>query len=375
MKLRHLVALSITFFIPCQSFQLLFLDPNHPIYKDSTNLVLEHALTDFHYYYVNADRIHGFDFSVEPTYRYLNIIHGLSDINMGGLFMQARGHYKKFWFKANTLLGGISENHDIQDYPERNSSRAHTSFGGFDDLTVEVGYDFYQVSKWGGNFSIFLLGGIPVNGQGHPTCDRCGATTSNIFVATDNVRLGTGFYRLGAGLQASAIFYCREGGMKMLTLFTGFQWNYVFPRSWDQLLFSRANPKPIPMNVHVHPATEFSTWDALNFNYYEWGFELGVTVQAWGHFKDRFNVGYEGKNEALVKREIWSQSIQPILNSVTPYLACSYGKTFKDNPYSFGLGIAYEFDNTDHEVYSPNRTHAYKNFQGVQVWGNATYSF
>jgi len=375
MNMRFLIIAALISLSTIQAHQLIFLNEKHPIYKDSTNLVLEHVLTDFHYYYVEADKPSGYDISVEPTYRYLNVIHGAADINMGGLFVQARGHYKKIWFKTNTLLGGISESFNDPDYPESSTKNASSSFGGFDDLMLELGYDFYQVPQWGSHCSVFLFGGIPVNGQGHPVCKRCGALISNIAVATDNVRLGTGFYRLGAGLQASAIFYCREGGMKMVTAFTGLQWNYVFPRSWDQLFFSEISPKPIPLRVHINPENEFSIWDALNFNYYEWGFELGVTAQAWGHFKERFDINYTGKYESTIKRELNDQAVQPVLNSVMPYFACSYGKLFKGNSYSFGLGIAYEFDSTDYEIHSPNRTHAYKNFQGVQVWGNFSYGF
>jgi hypothetical protein len=375
MNMRFLIIAALISLSTVQAYQLILLDEKHPIYKDSTNLMLEHAMTDFTYYYVEAGKTSGYDISIKPTYQYLNVIHGTADINMGGLFVQARGHYKKVWFKANTLLGGISEKFNDPDYPESSKKNSRSSFGGCDDLMLELGYDFYQVPQWGSHCSIFLFGGIPVNGPGHPICKQCGATISNVLVSMDDVRLGTGFYRLGAGLQASAIFYCREGGMKMLTAFTGMQWNYVFPRSWDQLFFSEIAPKPIPLRVHTNPGNEFSIWDALNFNYYEWGFELGVTAQAWGNFKERFAAGYKGKDEELIKGEIWYKSVKPVFGSVTPYITCSYGKTFKGNPYSLGLGIAYEFDSTDYEIHSPNRTHAYKNFQGVQIWGNFSYGF
>lgn len=370
MKVRQLIALSALFISTSYSFELIFLDEKHPVYKDSTNLMLEHAMNDFQYYYSCAGRTSGYDLTAAPTYRYLNGAHGPATIHTGGIFLQGRAHYKKLWIKANTMVGGISESGKA--FSQAGPLAQNSSFGGFDDLTLELGYDLYQVPKWGGHCSIFILAGIPVNGFEKKGCKSCNKRDS--LATQDTVRLGTGFYRLGVGTQCSAIFYCRDKGKKMLTLFTGFQWNHVFSACLHQSLASSVRAQPIEYKENIHPGSEFSIWDALNYNFYDWNFELGVTAQGWANGEYYHTINYSGEKRDIITRELRDRMSNVMRIAVNPYITVAYGKMHKDNPYTISFGVGYEFDKS-HEAISPDLMHDYSCLQGFNMWGNVTYSF
>lgn len=352
----------------------------------------QYALADYHHFYSDGCERPTVDFQVAPVYMYLKSIVNDSvaypeiygDKNeayrgttqFGGAEFQLQLNYCNFWIRALTQAGQLKNTFaNCCEYPEKNCCYPYPEkhcyeFGGCDDVTLKGGYDWTFCND-DHHFGIFMLGGFPVNND--DAVVYANATTFQDVAVNGTDRLGILSYRVGAGLDtACTLYHCDDN---RLTWHAVAQYAYAFPRTFAEIKGTTAYPENL--EVKYTPGQFVNAWTAFHYGFCNWGFEFGSSFTTM--FKEKFSVDCASTATTLETLRLTEKPGYTISFMAQPYIAGAYNTTICENPFTVGLGIGYEYDRM-HKLDADCKddaldTRAYNAFQGVNVWGNLTYSF
>lgn len=351
------------------------------IVRDSEDLNLEHALFDYHHYYTQECGHIGLDFQVAPFYTHLKTIEPKTKpadyvdtratTQMGGAQFQAQLDVCDFYLRANTAVGQIKSTFaNITD--ETQINKKAFKFTGFDDVTLKTGYDFF-FCKEKHHTGLYLLGGFPVNHQ------KAIEASSNADMLTQlansrTERLGVYSYRFGAGMNSAFTLYnCNE---RRLTLHADVQYAYAFKTKLAIIDYNGDDTTTFKYT----PGQFVSAWTALHYAHCHWNFEVGSMFETM--FDEKRTLVNEGNaTTTFAGLGLPETPGVTVAFLAKPYIATSYNTTVCKNPLTVGLGLGYEYDKM-HDLQKfengkdvEDTSRIYNAFQGVNVWGNITYSF
>jgi hypothetical protein len=355
------------------------------VIRDSEDLNLEHALFDYHHYYSNpCGERPWFDLQVAPFYTHLKSIVN-SDIvypdtykdgsdfrsttQFAGAQFQAQLNICNFWIRANMQAGQLKNTFANlpSDYLETyKETKELYEFGGADDVTLKAGYDFFFCND-DHHVGIYALGGFPVNNKDAAIfADATAFKAAPLF--NNDVRLGILSYRAGAGLNSAFTLYnCDES---RLTWHADVQYAYAFPRTYAEIK-SATTTYPEDTEIRYTPGQFVSAWTALHYGVCNWGFEFGSSFETM--FDEKTSLQHASSASTLATLSLVEKPGYTVSFLAKPYVAAAYNTTICENPFTVGLGIGYEYDKM-HEL-PADAVRVYDAFQGVNVWGNLTYSF
>jgi hypothetical protein len=283
-------------------------------------------------------------------------------------------NYCNFWIRALTQAGQLKSTFEnCKAYPDKNccypAEEKHCfEFGGCDDVTLKAGYDWFFCND-DHHFGIFMLGGFPVNND-----DANYYTAAAFETATDleaapyftNDRLGILSYRVGAGFDtACTLYHCDDS---RLTWHAVAQYAYAFPRTYATVGLYHDTAT----ELRYTPGQFVTGWTAFHYAFCNWGFEFGSSFATM--FDEKNSVKVEGTSaDTIATFDLYEKPGYTVAFLAQPYVAFNYNTTICENPFTVGLGVGYEYDKMHSAPEDTPR--AYDSFQGVNVWGNLTYSF
>lgn len=364
--------------------QRFFLDTSHFIIRDSEDLNLEHALFDHHHYYASScEEWPRLNLQVTPFYTHLNAmessefkeanpteIHNTeASTKIGGAHFQGQLNICNFYLRANMIVANIKTNYDTSypDYPQ--SNYAHYSFTGVDDITIKAGYDWFFCNDKH-HTGIYVLAGLPTNNR-----DAITATGIDTYKAKAlDDRLGVYSYRIGGGLNTACTIY--NCGDNHITWHADAQYAYGIPKTEATITIS---PDAIT-KIRYTPGNFISGWTAFHYAYCAWGFEFGSMFETM--FGEKTSIKNKGTaTTTLADLNLLEKPGQTIAFLAKPYFAVAYNTTICQNPFMIGFGVGYEYDKV-HNIQLPATAtkeikviRKYNAYEGVNVWGNLTYSF
>lgn len=368
------------FFLSSDNLAITTAKSKDLVVKDSEDLNLEHAFFDYQHYYAKFNCDHkdaGMDLQVAPFYTYLKTVDckrgdkttcpttdTRSVTQIGGAQFQVQLNFHNYYFRANTAVANIKSTFADNKHPDKSLY----SFTGFDDVTAKIGHDWYFCNK-DHHAGIYILGGFPGNSEKIETF--IDAEAINTAEALSTTKLGILSYRAGAGFNGAVTL--SNHNEKRLTWHADIQYAYAFPRLVD---YSKLNPEETERNQDKYTPGQFvSMWTALHYAFCKWGFEIGSTFATAFDEKTITEIKFGGIQGTSVQ----TFGVKPGYNiefTAKPYMGASYNTTICNNPLSLGLAVGYEY-NKMHTGYvgDDEIERSYDAFQGVNVWGNVTYSF
>jgi len=351
------------------------------IVRDSEDLNLEHALFDYHHYYCHECAHVGLDFQIAPFYTHLktiepknklaNYIDTRATTQFGGVQLQAQLDICDFYLRANTAVGQIKSTFaNISDDTQIN--KKPFKFTGFDDLTLKAGYDFF-FCKEKNHIGLYLLGGFPVNHQ-KADISSTDAQMLSTLAESRTERLGVYSYRFGAGINSAFTLY--NCGSNRITWHGDIQYAYAFKTKLAIIDYNSFDTTTFKYT----PGQFISGWTAFHFAHCNWNFEVGSMFETMVDEK-RYLENTGNATTTFAGLSLPETPGVTVAFLAKPYLAASYMFTVCKNPLTLGLGLGYEYDKMhDLEKFENGRdvediSRIYNAFQGVNVWGNLTYSF
>lgn len=348
--------------------QRFFLDDSHMVVRDSAGVIsnFEHSLFDYHHYYLNpsCDR-KWFDVEAVPFYTHLKSIETDAaktaypddktgaKTQFGGALFQAQLNICDFYIRANTMVANVKSSFESV-YGDQYKDLEKYSFTGVDDVTLKLGYDWFFCND-DHHAGLYMLGGFPVNNVDVAT------TPAELATQTYTDRLGVYSYRVGAGVNTAFTLYTCDNDR--LTWHADVQYAYAFPKT---VLETKLAGYPEGIKTKYTPGQFVNGWTALHYAFCNWGVELGSSFGTM--FDEKFFVDTDSKKTEEAKLG------RTVSFFAQPYFAAAYNTTICENPFTVGLGIGYEYDKM-HDLPNNNEVRKYDAFQGVNVWGNLTYSF
>lgn len=358
-----------------------------PVVRESGDMLLEHALNDYHHYYSRACDVKLFDFILSPVYKHERVIDGSGMYNMYGGFMQAQLSLGDFYLRANTQFGYYNEEFKDKDGKEVEFTNADVKDAlkdtSFDDVNLKAGYDFFFCGD--DHIGFYALGGIPVNRKDASVA----ATLSNDTITFKampwmyEVRMGTGNYRIGGGLNAAfTLVDCDDHHLAWLS---DTQYTYALKTDVAKITGCGAELKYTPGNT-------LNFFNALHYACGCYNFELGsVFATTFGEkwsidcAECKYPEKYGETNFAPALAKLNAKNMT-VAFKAQPYLAFSYNTCVCDCPLTVGLGAGYDYnklhDNCtevsypEYEHYPEHcATHKPDAFQGVTAWGTVALSF
>ncbi len=360
------------------------LAPEQDVLLEPGNLVLEHALSDYHHYYPKACDIKMVDFYINPFYKHWQTI-GAEDkdkrsVNAVGSFLQGQVNFGDLWVRANTIFGYIKENRGDEATLVDKERKDRSEFG-IDDIIVKAGYDFFFNSD--DHVGIYAMAGFPTkrNLRSHVEEDK--DKKSEIkqvpFLAVENPEFGTKHYRVGGGINSGFTVYACDD--HHLAWMFDAQYHYAFPTSYFSVSgkADEKDGKAGSAEIRLTPGHTVNGWTALHYAYDAWNVELGSAFtatfgkQVGFHGEDKegnsaeIMVPADADNKFGIKSE-QLKTPETVKFGATPYVAASYNTTICDNPATLGVGVGYDFNRTHREAKS-------NAFQGALAWVTAAVSF
>ncbi len=356
------------------------------------NLVLEHALWDYHHYYPKTCDLKFLDLSINPVYKHWKAIDGQSTINTAGAFIQGQLNFGDLWLRVNTIFGNVKQKHtdNASGDSKKDNSHERSNFG-IDDVILKGGYDLYFNGD--DHFGLYLLGGFPtkrnLKSEVYRKSDHFkknekieGGEIIDSLHINDTPQLGTKHFRVGTGINGGfTLMDCDE---HHLTLMLDTQYRYAFPADYGHSVSSedQKEEKTSKGEVRFTPGHTVNAWTALHYAYGNCNFELGSAfTTTFGSKVTGIDEKKESKDEDAGKdknkpKDESSHNLFKDLQTpdtvkfgATPYVAFSYNSTVFDNPATLGFGVGYDFNALHNEKKSPHK------FQGVVAWVNASMSF
>ncbi len=357
------------------------LENNRQFLVEPGNLVIEHALWDYHHYYPKTCDLKFLDLSINPIFKHWKAIDGDATINTYGAFIQGQLNFGDLWLRVNTIFGDVKQKHTSGD--------KENSHFGVDDVLLKGGYDFYFNGD--DHFGLYLLGGFPTRRHlESKVVLNSEKTEGELEVRTP--ALGTKNFRVGGGFNGGWTLYdCDD---HHLALLLDGQYRYAFPATYTHTV-DTANKDGVTETakheIRFSPGQTVAAWTALHYAFGNFNVELGSGFTGTFHKKLEFKEavkekkdgkGSEGKAEeeklTLTPNSEASETAPFALEKIrtpdtvkfgaTPYVAFSYNSALFDNPATIGFGVGYDFNELHHDK-QPRK------FQGVIGWINATMSF
>lgn len=345
------------------------------VVKDSEDLNLEHSFFDYqHYYGHECRRACGMDWQVAPFYTHLKTINpddapatdSRATTQIGGAQFQVQLNFRNYYFRANTAIGKIKNTFANKTIAEADLKTYE--FSGVDDITAKLGRDWF-FCKDDHHIGLFVLGGFPGNAEAVPVVDNYYDRSS-----LNSTKFGIGSFRAGLGLNSA--FTLSHCGDKHLTWHSEIQYAYAFLHTVSTSIYTDTTTgKPQTTYNKYTPGQFVSAWTAFHYAMCAWGIELGSMFEtAFG--EKNTSVQYYTDFTGTVKQTINFKQGYNIAFTAKPYVGVSYEATLCKNPLNLGLGIGYEYDKMHTGLFVNDEIEqAYDAFQGVNVWGNITYSF
>lgn len=354
---------------------------NRQFLVEPSNLVLEHALWDFHHYYSGTDDLKLFDFSVNPFYKHWKTTGEKSTINTAGAFLQGELTLNNVWLRINTIFGNIHQKRTDLD---------KSSHVDIDDVLIKLGYDFYCMED--SHIAPYLIAGFPTN---RDLCSRFAENMSGIIeeLIIKTPELGTKHYRFGAGINSGwAVFDCTE---QLLTWLFDIQYHYAFRTEYASSTPRNQEANAIwktKVSADFTPGHTINAWTAFHYACAPCNLEIGSAFTTT--FGSSLSAIKKEKNKVSKPKTSTSSEDAPHVTSIevinsskvrtpalikfgaTPYIALSYNSLFYTNPTMLGFGVGYDFNRISCRPSSTlTQEPAASKFQGVFVWADASIRF
>lgn len=345
------------------------------------NLILEHALWDFHHYYSEKDDLKIFDFSVNPFYKHWKAVGEKSTINTAGAFLQGQLTIHNVWLRINTIFGNIHQKQPKLD---------KTSRVDIDDVLMKLGYDLYYDED--SRIAPYLVTGFPTNRDlAVKFVENTSGFIEELIVKTPEI--GTKHYRFGVGLNNGwTVFECMKQNLAWLF---DIQYHYAFRTAYTSI-----TPRQLENDVvwkaktsaDFTPGHTINAWTAFHYAYAQFNLEVGSAFTTT--FGSSLSSIKKETNKVAQPKEDPSSKDVPLYISVdvipsttvrtpavikfgaTPYIALSYNSFLCTNPTMLGFGVGYDFNRMGGRHASID-THGIPDskFQGVFVWVDTAISF
>lgn len=357
------------------------------------NLVLEHALWDYHHYYPKTCDLKFLDLSINPVYKHWKAIDGHTTINTAGAFIQGQLNFGDLWLRVNTIFGNVKQKLEGKATSASGDTSikasAEQSHFGIDDVILKGGYDLYFNGD--DHLGFYITGGFPTKRNLKSQVFIAPEVTQDFLddrLLIDTPHLGTKHFRVGGGINGGfTLMDCDE---HHLTLMLDTQYHYAFPADYGRTSKSEKSgskdekeEKSSRGKIRFTPGHTVNAWTALHYAYGNCNFELGSaftttfskkvsSIDEKKESKDKKDGGDKNKPKTESStHELFKDLKTPdtIKFGATPYVAFSYNSTVFDNPATLGVGVGYDFNALHNEKRAPHK------FQGVVAWVNASMSF